>query len=141
MAEALFRHHAAAKGLGSAFEIDSAGTGGWHAGERPDSRMRETAASGGIELDGAARQVVPEDLTRFDYILCMDRDNQRDVEQLGQSTASVELMLAYHSDDATLDVPDPYYGGGDGFMRVFSLLHESTSRFLETLREQHDLTP
>ncbi|MCP4759212.1 MAG: low molecular weight phosphotyrosine protein phosphatase [Planctomycetes bacterium] len=139
MAEAIFRHHANESGMLDQFEIDSAGTGGWHAGDSPDSRMCATAEARGITMDGLARQIRRRDLHDFDYVLCMDSDNLSGVRELGEGTAVVERMLEYHHSDKHHEVPDPYYGGGEGFNLVFDLLDTACRGLLESLCARHDL--
>jgi len=139
MAEAIFRHHAIDAGVLERFEVDSAGTGGWHAGEPPDSRMCETAEAKGVAMIGRARQIHRSDLDEFDYILCMDSDNLSGVRALGTGSAKVEPMLAYHHSDDHDDVPDPYYGGADGFNVVFGLLNTACRGLLESLCSKHKL--
>jgi protein-tyrosine phosphatase len=138
-AEAMFRHHAAEAGLIDAFNIDSAGTGGWHAGDPPDGRMHEAAMERGIELVGQARQIVPEDLNRFHHVLCMDGDNLHGVLQLGEGSAAVSLMLSHHETSGLEDVPDPYYGGARGFAHVVELLDVACRNLLQKLNDLHEL--
>ena len=140
MAEAHFRAQVEAAGLSGRFVIDSAGTGGWHAGERPDARMRSTAADRGVEVDGAARQLREEDLHEFDHILCMDSENLRDVQGFSRGSAEVRRMLDFHPDAPTQDVPDPYYGGDRGFAQVFDLLEVATAGLLTTLVDRHHMS-
>lgn len=121
MAEGIFLHLARERGLSDRFIVDSAGTGAWHVGKRPDHRAIETASRYGIELPSIARQVSPTDLDAFDLILAMDRSNRSDLERLG--AINVRLMRSF---DKSLkgdhDVPDPYYGDGDGFVKVYEML-------------------
>ncbi len=132
-AEAMFRYHAERACVQQHFRVDSAGTGAWHAGESPDGRMTEAAAAVGVQLTGSARQITPGDLTRFDHVVCMDADNLRDVQALGRGSDHVKLMLGQG------DVPDPYYGGEDGFTRVVAMLDEACRGLLESLIEKHGL--
>lgn len=138
MAECLFRHHATSRNLIGHFHIDSAGTGGWHRGQQPDDRMRSTAASKGVVVDGAARQIDAQDLNEFDHVLCMDQSNYNDVINLGHGTARIALMLQHHPSPVR-DVPDPYYGGEDGFQKVFDLLDVAIQHLLDELVERHGL--
>jgi protein-tyrosine phosphatase len=139
MAEAIFKHHACGAGVLDRFRVDSAGTGGWHEGEPPDSRMRARAEAEGVPMAGRAREIRPGDLDAFDYILCMDSENVRGVLALGPGAASVERMLDYHRSQDHDEVPDPYYGSGDGFKLVFDLLDEACRGLLDALRDRHDL--
>ncbi len=134
MAEALLRHHSEQTGDGNIL-IDSAGVGGWHAGESPDSRMVTTAHEHGVTVAGSARQIRAGDLESFDLILCSDVGILEQVRSLGSGKARIELMLDYHPDLSGQDVPDPYYGGSDGFNQVFQMLNESCLGLLESLRD------
>ena len=110
--------------------IDSAGTGAWHVGNPPDPRMTAAAAKRGIDLAPLrARQAQAEDFLRFDHIFAMDQSNLADLERLrpSQATASLNLFLQ----DA--EVPDPYYGGADGFEHVLDLISERMETLFETL--------
>jgi len=138
-AEGVFRHHADEMGLLDCFHVDSAGTGGWHAGEAPDARMSAAAIDRGFVLQGAARKVEAEDLETFHHVLCMDTDNLRAVEQFGGRTARVSMMLDHHPTTGERDVPDPYYGGEDGFAHVIDLLDVACRHLLTNLVEWHGL--
>ena len=131
-AEGVFRHLAAQAGVLAQFSVDSCGTGGWHAGERADARMRDAAAERGYKLSSRARQITSEDLTAFDVILCMDGDNMRDVLAMGGDDR-VSLILD-EGKVSVRDVPDPYYGGDAGFEQVMDLLEASCAALLERLR-------
>lgn len=122
--------------------VDSAGTSAFHTGELPDPRMMQTAALHGIELTHHARKLVPEDFNRFDYILSMDSANLDIIlamqKKVGNSSAKVLMMRSFDPDaDDDLDVPDPYYGGLDGFEEVYQMLLRSNEQLLEFLRQQH----
>jgi len=123
-------------GLESRYLADSAGTGHWHVGNDPDPRSVEVAHRHGIQLVGTARQVRGEDFERFDLILALDRDNLRNLRTLRpRSSGSSKLILLREFDpEATgdLDVPDPYYGDGDGFQRVFEMVHRSCRSLLDS---------
>ncbi len=133
MAEALLRHHANEAGY-EGIHVDSAGVGGWHAGESPDSRMVATARSHGISVQGSARKLTVSDLDKFDLILCSDSEIFDQVRSLVQGSARIELMLDYHPDRSGENVPDPYYGGRDGFTHVFEILNESCLGLLDKIR-------
>ena len=119
------------RGLEDRSEIDSAGTGGWHVGAAPDERATEAAARRGIVLEGAARRVAPEDFERFDLILAMDAENVRDLRALApdeESAAKVRLLRG-----PGLDVPDPYYGGIDGFDEVLDHVEAACRDLLDEI--------
>lgn len=139
-AEGVFRHLLEQRGLTEEIEIDSAGTGGWHAGAAPDERSAATAAARGIKLEGAARQVRVEDFYIYDLLVAMDRDNVHNLLELapdGEAAAKVVLLREYDpasADAEDLDVPDPYYGGPDGFDDVLDLVHAASEGLLDRLR-------
>ena len=133
MAEAMFRHKAMLRGELDGFRIDSAGTGGWHAGDDPDERMQATARSHGIRLEGSARQIASADFADFDLIICMDEDNHSNLLSMGAPRERITMMLEYHPDTPHVDVPDPYYGGQDGFQEVFDLLECACDSLLDAL--------
>lgn len=134
-AEGVFRDLLAREAPGLELEIDSAGTGSWHVGHAPDRRAQAAARRRGIDIGMLrARQVAPVDFASFDLILAMDADNLMTLEAQCPPVHAHKLRRFLEFADApdTLDVPDPYYGAGDGFERVLDLV-ESASRGL--LRE------
>jgi protein-tyrosine phosphatase len=141
-AEGMFLHLVAQEGLEDQFLVDSAGTGGWHAGNRPDRRMRAAAERRGIHLPSRARQIQPADLTSFDRILTMDANNLQAVRSLAaaelsgddQERAIIEPMTSHCRRFRDAEVPDPYYGGEAGFEHVLDLLEDACSGLLATLR-------
>jgi len=124
-AEGVMRHLVAQAGRAEAFEIDSAGTAAYHEGERPDRRSLATARARGVELPGRARQFRREDFARFDHVLAMDRENLRELLRLAPDEAArakVALLRSFDPDAPPgAEVPDPYYGGADGFEQVFEI--------------------
>lgn len=119
--------------------IDSAGTHAYHVGERPDPRSIEAASARGIDLsDQRARAVEISDFNNFDLILAMDHDNLELLERMQpeNSTASVRLFLSYNDTSPNEPVPDPYYGGPNGFERVLDLLEETSRHLLTELRQR-----
>lgn len=131
-AEGVFRDLAERAGL--AVTIDSAGTGAWHRGNPPDRRMMAAAKARGIDLSAQrARQVDTGDFYMFDHILAMDASNLADLHDLAppDATAEVRMFLDY---GAGGDVPDPYYGGDDGFEHVLDLVTEASNGLLRHLR-------
>ena len=135
-AEGVFLHLLAIHGLEDRFVVDSAGTGGWHVGKPADPRMRAAAARRGIHLPSRARQLEPADLPRFDHILTMDGDNLRAVRSMGRShpdEARIAAITDHCRGRRTDEVPDPYYGGADGFERVLDLLEDACAGLLEDL--------
>ena len=136
LAEGVFQHLVDEAGASDRFEIDSAGTGAWHVGERPDARAEMVASQHGVHLDSRARQVTNEDLTQFDYIIAMDRENLRKLERMAGATGSeahISLLRDFDEDGDGDEVPDPYYGGASGFEVVYEMVHRSCQRLLDKL--------
>jgi len=120
--------------------VDSAGTAGWHTGDAPDRRSVAEARARGVDLTGLrGRQVGPADFERFDLLLAMDRDNEADLLHLAPDDAARQKVALLRSFDPAavaageLDVPDPYYGGPDGFARVFDAIEAACQALLERL--------
>lgn len=137
LAEGVFRHLVEEAGLSDRFEIDSAGTGGWHVGERPDARAQMVAGQHGVALECRARQVTEEDLRSFEYVIAMDRENLRKLERMADaagSQAEVRLLREYDPGADGDEVPDPYYGGASGFETVYEMVHRACQGLLERLR-------
>lgn len=141
VAEGVFRHHVQEAGLSDAFHIDSAGTGAWHVGQSPDSRMTRTAASNGVDISQQhARQFVAEDLERFDLILAMDKSNLHDILYLDDGDAfgnKVKLFREWDPEPGDFQVPDPYYGGDEGFRNVFKMVDRTSSALLGSLKAHY----
>lgn len=131
------------EGLSDRVQLDSAGTGAWHAGERADARARETARRRGLSLTSIARQFTAADFDRFDHVVAMDADNVRDLERLAPSEtarARISLFRSFDPDSAAgAGVPDPYYGGDRGFDDVFDMCEAAARGLLEHLRREHAL--
>ena len=141
-AEGVMRSLVADAGLGDRIEIDSAGTGGWHVGHPPDERATAAAASRGLTLDSRARRVGPADLDAYDYVVAMDRDNLAELEAMASGAGHREKLslLREHDPDAVargeLEVPDPYYGGGDGFEVVLDAVEAGCRGLLARIRDE-----
>jgi len=128
------RARVAAAGAVDEFIIDSAGTHGYHVGAAPDQRAIAAAAARGVPLEELrARQVMPADFERFDYVLAMDDENLKALNALGAEggKARVERVLNYSQRYHGAAVPDPYYGGDDGFERVLDMLDDAIAGFLD----------
>jgi protein-tyrosine phosphatase len=143
LAEGVFRHHVALAGLAGQFVIDSCGTGGWHTGEPPDRRMRQTARQHGVSLDDLrARQFHPADFAAFDYLLVMDTENLYDLHTLDrhqQYRHKVQRFRTFDPQPDTGDVPDPYYGSLDGFEHVWQIVDRTAQALLNHLIRTHRL--
>jgi protein-tyrosine phosphatase len=141
-AEAALREALAEAGMDHV-EVDSAGTGDWHVGQPPDRRMTAAAARDGLELGGTARTVTRADFETADLLLVMDRQNLEDVLALAptpEARAKVALFRQYDPDADHDEVPDPYYGGPDGFARVVAIVRAAARGVVRSLREQEERT-
>ena len=133
-AEGVFRKLVFEAGRDADFEVDSAGTIGYHQGDQADPRMRAAASGRGYELASRARRIELLDFDRFDLIVTMDEDNYRDVEALNPgSKARVVRMIDYCEAHEVSEVPDPYYGGESGFQQVIDILEDSCGNLLRRL--------
>lgn len=136
LAEGIFTHLVEQRGLSDRFHIDSCGTGGWHAGNAPDPRSVLVAAKNGLDITHlrARKFDAGHDPHHFDWHIVMDRSNHDDVLELGTPSDKVRLMRSF---DPTLkspsDVPDPYYGGDDGFDKVYEMLTRACEGMLQHL--------
>ena len=141
LAEGIFRFKVNEKGLKDQFKIDSCGTSDYHIGEKPDERSVANAKKNGVDYMHRGRQLKKSDFYDFHYILPMDDLNLRDIEKLKPQDATAKVMKMRALDDGYQngDVPDPYYGGENGFQLVFDILNHSTDKLLEELIERHSL--
>ena len=139
-AEGIFKKKLKDRNLENLFVVDSAGTGGWHVGNLADPRMREMASSRGIELTSRSRQIEENDLYEFDHILVMDKDNLHAVKSLTKNqwnsvNSKIKLILSYSENSQLDEVPDPYYGGPNGFDNVLDLLDNAIDGLLDSLTD------
>jgi len=137
-AEGVFKQKIKERDLEKLFLVDSAGTGGWHVGNLADPRMRETALSRGIELTSRSRKIEESDLYEFDHILVMDNDNLYAVKSLikdhnNHINSKIKLILSYSKNSQLEEVPDPYYGGQNGFDKVIDLLDDAMDGLIDSL--------
>jgi protein-tyrosine phosphatase len=139
LAQGVFENVLRREGLEDEVFVDSAGTGSWHIGEPPDERAQRSASLRGLDLSSQrARRISPEDCQSFDYVLTMDEDNYHMVSSLCRGSAAVvKPFLNFATDSPETEVPDPYYGGPDGFERVLDLVEEASEGLLEDIRERH----
>ncbi len=134
----MFRRHLDEAGLADRVEVDSCGIGPWHVGKSPDARAQAAAASRGLDLSGQrARQLEDADFARFDYLLAMDHDNLAALEARRPAghEAHVGLFLAF-AGLPDRPVPDPYYGGDDGFEEVLDLVEAASRGLVEEVRRR-----
>jgi low molecular weight protein-tyrosine phosphatase len=140
-AESVFREHAQRAGLLDELRIESAGIGDWHVGQAPDNRAITHARRRGYDLTGLrARQVTRDDFARFDFILAMDRRNLRDLKALcpPDYNGCLGLFLDFAPHVGLREVPDPYYGGADGFETVLELTERASEGLLAHVRRLRD---
>lgn len=123
--------------MGDKYNVDSAGTAAYHVGESPDVRMRQVAASHGLSYNGRGRQLDFEDFYRFDYIIPMDKSNRDNILSMAKDEiqrAKVHMMREFDPQASPGDaVPDPYYGGIDGFEHVYRIVSRACQGLLEAL--------
>lgn len=139
-AHGIFRHLVAEAGLSDIIEIESAGTSGWHIGEPPDKRTRAAASARGYNLsDLQGRAFAAGDFDYYDYILAMDNDNLQAMTRLKPAdyAGHLGLFLDFSHQSRYREVPDPYYGGSQGFQTVLDLVEDGCAGLLEHIRKQH----
>lgn len=139
LAEAVFRSLVQSRGLDLHYTVDSAGTGPWHTGQRPDWRSVEVGLRNGVQLTGRARQVEARDLVNCDYIIVMDRQNLADLLALAHANNSpprFRLLRDFDPEPGDSQVPDPYFGDADGFDRVYEIVLRCCSALLTYLEEK-----
>lgn len=140
-AEGVFRGLVRAEGLSDVIATDSAGTSGWHIGAPPDERAQEAALRRGIDIsDLRGRKSLAQDFHDFDYVLAMDRQNFRALSDLAPAGAEnrLHMFLSFAPEVGQSEVPDPYYGGDDGFEQVLDMIEAASAGLLAHIRK-HDL--
>ena len=135
-AEAVFIQRLEDAGIAERFQIDSAGTGGWHAGDQADPRSRAEGDRRGFRLDTPARQIEAADFDRFDLLICMDLENAAVLIDRGAPDDKVRLLLEWHPEEHLQEVPDPYYGGEDGFSHMYDLIEAGCDGLLAALESK-----
>lgn len=142
-AEGVMRALVEREGLAGQVSIRSAGTGGWHAGNLPDPRMRSAAHNRGYNLQSRARQVTEDDLHEHHLVLVMDQQNLREIrpyDREKQHGEKIRLFCEFCTDHQdTHEVPDPYYGGEQGFEHVLNLLEDGCRGVITHIRQHHGL--
>ncbi len=139
-AEGVFRKLADDAGKGEAFFADSAGISGWHAGSAPDARAVEAALYNGVDISALrARQVVRDDFKDFDLIVALDQSHLKALEGMrpgfspAHERAALKLMMDFAPEYGITDVPDPYYGGKEGFQNVFNMIESACRNLLNSI--------
>lgn len=134
LAEALFRKHIEANGLGSKFSCDSCGTAAYHIGALPDGRSVENASNNGLEYTHKGRQLGSQDFIDFGYIIAMDESNLEDIKELNNvGHQNIFKLRDFDTIRIGADVPDPYFGGDQGFQDVYEILDRATLHLLKGL--------
>ncbi len=136
--ENIFRHQVKEAGLAEHIDCDSAGTAGYHIGKSPDSRMTSTMRNRGYEVTGGARQFTRSDFDSFDLILTMDDDNYRDIVSQARNDQDRNLVRRFTefcTEHEEIEVPDPYYGGDEGFEFVADLIEDGSTSLIQHLRD------
>jgi protein-tyrosine phosphatase len=132
-AEAVMKDLCAREGIADEIYIDSAGTGDWHIGHPADPRAIEAGKKRGFTLTSIARQVQPSDFENFDLVVAMDSSNRADLIELSGAEDGI-MLLRQAGGDEELDVPDPYFGDGEGFEEMFDLLERHCAALLSGIR-------
>lgn len=131
------------RGMSDLFEVDSAGIGGWHVGELPDSRMRKCGAARGYNFNSRARQFDTDDFKRFDYIFVMDNDNKKMLSQKTNNAcelAKVKMLVDYAASHPKAKlIPDPYYGDEKDFDYALDLIEDATNTLADRLAKGGEL--
>ena len=157
-AHGVFQHKVIQRGLQKYIEVDSCGTGDWHIGHAPDKRSQQKALESGYDLSTLrARQIQPSDFTEYDFLFAMDKSNLSDMQAMQQMQKStdhnptVDLFLRFgladpydkryksqsrRAQELDYEVPDPYYGGDDGFATVLSLIEAASNSLLDYFEKQ-----
>ncbi len=142
-AHGVFRKMVEDEGLSEQIEVDSAGTHSYHVGSPPDQRAQKTALNRGLDMsDLRARKAKERDFERFDLVLAMDRDNYSILEQYTnqESVTKLKLFMEFASDQwRTREVPDPYYGGANGFETVFDMVEDASRGLIQHIRTHYNL--
>lgn len=137
VAEAIFKKAIGNTKLKSKCFVDSAGTSTYHIGEPPDERSTANALRNGVKVQHLARQLTVKDFHEFDYIMAMDQSNLKHIQSMAEKNGinhqGIFLLRTFQFGDTDTDVPDPYFGGKEGFQKVFDILLDSNERFIEYL--------
>jgi protein-tyrosine phosphatase len=136
-AEGVFQHLVNERGLGNQFDLDSCGTISTHTGEAPDARAQATARGRGIDISGLrARQYSDDDFAEFDYIIAMDHANVSDLQSScpPEYLGKISLFCQYAKNHDEDEVPDPYYGGAQGFEKVYDLILDASHGLLDHIQ-------
>ena len=132
-AEAVFLAKTDELGIAKHFEVDGAGTGGWHVGNTADNRSIAEGSKRGYALTTKARQVNDNDWAHFDLLIVMDEDNHDELLRMGAPDEKIKLLTDWHPDKSIYEVPDPYYGGDHGFVHMYDLIELAVDGLINDL--------
>lgn len=141
-AHGIFEQAVKCEGLDRDIQVDSCGTGDWHIGHSPDKRATAAAMQRGVDLTALrARQISVSDFDEFHYIMAMDEQNLADLKamQPAHFTGALDLFLRYTGNESLTEVPDPYYGGDEGFSTVFDMLDKASSELLAIIKRDYSI--
>ena len=139
-AEGVFRKLVEEHDLASQIVVDSAGTHAYHLDQPPDRRAQGAAARRGIDLSSLrGRQATTQDIEEFDYVLAMDWENYDNLTHIGGSTEKIQLFLSFAQSFDDDEVPDPYYGGANGFEQVLDMIEDASLGLLADIRQRYRL--
>lgn len=134
LAEGIFRHLVTEAGLSTSFLIDSCGTGDYHIGNSPHRDSIRVAKKNGICIkEQRARQVQADDFQKFEYLVAMDSQNKKDLVRIGRGSGTILTLREFDPIPDSPDVPDPYFGGPEGFDEVYKIIHRSCVALLEDI--------
>jgi protein-tyrosine phosphatase len=143
LAEAVFNHKIKTQGLEKKFTCDSCGTLDYHIGELPDERTLKCAKHHGIPIRHRGRQINRTDIREFHYLIVMDESNKKNIlkliDQNGLQHDQIYLLREFQPSAEHPDVPDPYYGGEEGFEQVYQILDDSIDHLLKFLKTEHKI--
>lgn len=139
LGEGIFKHLVEEKNIEDNFFIDSCGTGSWHQGGKADINSRRVAKQNGLSIeDQISRQIIEEDLIKFDYIIAMDKSNYANILKLGEVKGTLKLMREYDPIKSDNNVPDPYGMAGDSFSEVYDIVYRSCENLLDEILKKHN---
>lgn len=144
LAQGLMEKKISEIGLSNFIQVDSCGTSSYHIGQQPDERTLKNALRNGLTLNHQARQLIRKDFRDFDYILAMDQANLDCAKRLDQThefAEKLQLMRDFDPLNPGADVPDPYFGGEEGFQHVYDILERSVENFIQKIIARHNLKP
>ena len=140
LGEGICKHQVEKRSLSGVIEVDSCGTGAWHVGEPPHVESQKIAKKNGIDISSQrARKLKAKDSTLFTHFIAMDQSNKSDMENVLKGDLRIHCLREFDTDGSSLDVPDPYFGGPEGFIEVFDIIDRSVEKLLDSVCEEYSL--